>query len=160
MNHLYMNKLNYLFPVIFFFSNIAFAQNNWKLIYENDSQGNTINGELSDLISAIRSGETIRLYFRMGRPDRPETYVEHTASVKFTTIMNSPTGQFVMGQIEPITGQIPNFKSEQVILKENLEWSLIASTTGENDTMTRNVITGEIVDHRQVRWGTKWFVEK
>ena len=72
--------------------------------------------------------------------------------------MNSPDGQFVTGQIDPIVGQIPRFAEGRVLLKENLEWSLIAATTGNNDTMTRNIITGEIVSHSIVKWGTKWFI--
>lgn len=137
----------------------GFTQDNWKLVYENDPEGNTITGKLDELIASIRNGKNIRIYFKMGRPDQPEIFVEHTALVKFTTVMNSPGGQYVTAQIDPITGQVPDFKKGQVQLKENLEWSLIASSNGNNDTMTRNVITGEIVDHRLIRWGTKWFVE-
>lgn len=74
--------------------------------------------------------------------------------------MNSPKGQFVTGQIDPIVGQLPDFDKEQVLLKENLEWSLIALTNDNNDTMTRNVITGEITNHEIRNWGTKWYVEK
>ncbi len=137
----------------------GFSQDRWNLIYENDAEGRTIAGNLDDLVKAVRNGESVRIYFRMGRPDQPEIFVEHTALAKFTTIMNSPDGQFVAAQIDPIVGQIPSFEEGQVLLKENLEWSLIAASNGSNDTMTRNVVTGEIVDHRQVRWGTKWFVE-
>ncbi|MEL7002028.1 MAG: hypothetical protein AAFN93_04740 [Bacteroidota bacterium] len=136
------------------------SQNNWKLVYENDADGKTVTGDLEDLITSVRSGKSLKVYFKMGRPSQPEVYVEHTALVKFTTVMNSPEGQYVTGQIDPIVGQVPNFKKGQVQLKENLEWSMIASTNGSNDTMTRNVITGEIVDHRFVRWGTKWFVKE
>ena len=73
--------------------------------------------------------------------------------------MNSPNGRFVTAQIDPIVGQRPDFNKELVLLKENLEWTLIASTTGKNDTMTRNIIDGTIVDHRILLWGTKWFVK-
>ena len=141
------------------FATYSFGQNDWKLVYENDDMGATVQGELTELISAIQNGLDIRIYFKMGRRSEPDIYVEHTALVKFTTVMNSPKGQFVTGQIDPIVGQVPDFEKETVLLKENLEWSLIASTNGNNDTMTRNVITGEIIDHRIVKWGTKWFVK-
>lgn len=141
-------------------SSCGFAQENWELVYENDRDGNTVTGSLDELISSIRNGKNIRIYFKMGRAKQPEVFVEHTALAKFTTVMNSPNGQYVTAQIDPIVGQVPNYEDGQVQLKENLEWSLIASSSGTNDTMTRNVITGEIVDHRLVRWGTKWFVEK
>ena len=145
---------------LLFISVLCFSQDNWKLIYENDAQGNTVTGKLEDLISSIQNGEDIRIYFRMGRPTQPEIFVEHTTLVKFTTIMNSPNGQFVTAQIDPIVGQTPDFNNKTVTLKENLEWSLIASTTGSNDQMTRNTITGEIVNHSIRKWGTKWFVRE
>ncbi|TMU50396.1 hypothetical protein [Flagellimonas algicola] len=139
-------------------STLAFSQNNWKLIYENNANGATIHGNLDALISAIQSGASVRIYFNSKRPDRPDTYEEHTSMVKFFTIVNSPQGRFVTAQIDPIAGQTTDFHRNKVLLKENLEWSLIASTTGENDTMVRDVITGEVLNHRQVRWGTKWYV--
>ena len=138
---------------------MGFSQNNWKLVYENDAKGTTINGSLNALVSAVQNGETVRIYFRMGRSSQPDFYVEHTAIAKYFTIMNSPKGQFVTAQIDPIIGQVPDFDKGQVLLKENLEWSLIASSNGQNDTMTRNVITGEIINHQINRWGTKWFVQ-
>lgn len=137
----------------------SIAQENWTLIYENDANGKAIQGELADLISAIQRGEVIRIYFQMGRASTPEFFVEHTAEVKFTTIMNAPEGTFVTAQIDPIVGQTPDFSGKQVLLKENLEWSMIASTSGNNDTMTRNVITGEIVNHEVRQWGIKWFIQ-
>ncbi len=139
---------------------IGFSQENWTLIYENDAEGNTVSGTLDELISVIRKGETVRIYFQMGRQNESNVYVEHTAQVQYFTIMNSPKGQWVTAQIDPIIGQIPDFEKEQVLLKENLEWSLIAATNGKNDTMTRNVITGEILGHQIHKWGTKWYVEK
>ncbi len=141
-------------------SAMGLSQENWKLVYENDGKGKAIHGSLEELISAVQNGETVRLYFMMGRVNDPDFYVEHTAIAKYFTIMNSPKGRFVTAQINPIIGQIPDFDQEQVLLKENLEWSLIASSNGQNDTMTRNVITGEIVDHQIRRWGTKWFVQR
>ncbi|SHG70582.1 hypothetical protein [Flagellimonas flava] len=140
-------------------STLGFSQNAWKLIYENDAEGSALHGKLDELISAIQNGASIRIYYNSKKSIDSDTYVEHTALVKFFTIMNSPKGQFVTAQIDPIVGQIPNFEEETMTLKENLEWSLIASTNGKNDTMTRNVITGEIISHEVRNWGTKWFVE-
>lgn len=138
----------------------GFSQNNWELIYENNAEGKAIFGKLDTLIYAIQNGETVRIYYNSKKDSDDDTYVEHTAMVKFFTIMNSPKGQFVTAQIDPIVGQIPNFEEETMSLKENLEWSLIASTNGKNDTMTRNVITGEVVSHGIRKWGTKWFVQQ
>ncbi len=150
-----------IYTIVFLLlTTFAFSQNNWTLIYENDAEGNAVKGELSALISAVRNGETIRIYFKMGKKRHPETFVEHTALVKFSTIMNSPEGQFVTAQIDPIIGQKPKHKRQEVVLEENLEWSLIASTNGKNDTMMRDVMTGKVSKHRISEWGTKWFVKK
>ncbi len=151
-----MKKI-FLIPLLLVFINQVQGQKNWKLIYENDADGNAIFGELNDLISAFQRAESIRIYFKMGKG---ATFVEHTALVKFSTITNSPHGRFVTAQIDPIIGQIPDYEKGQVRLKENLEWALIASTTGQNDQMTRNTITGEIVDHTVRQWGTKWYVQE
>ncbi len=106
-------------------SGFCFSQENWKMIYENDAEGATVRGEMTELISAIRNGENIRIYFKMARKNQPEIFVEHTALVKFTTVMNSPNGQFVTAQIDPIVGQVPNYEEGVVLLKENLEWLLL-----------------------------------
>ncbi|MGB5818859.1 MAG: hypothetical protein WBG90_05190 [Saonia sp.] len=155
-----MKLKKYTFLTLLLFPFLILAQSNWTLIYENDSEGKAIRGELNELIAAIQDGEEIRIYFRMGRPNEPEIFVEHTALAKYITIMNSPEGRFVTAQIDPIVGQTPNFKEQHILLKENLEWSLIASTNGKNDTMTRNTITGEIISHVIHKWGTKWYVQK
>ncbi|BFP40266.1 hypothetical protein FGF1_11110 [Flavobacteriaceae bacterium GF1] len=158
---LYTNKMK-TFPILLFLLlfTAGFSQTGWKLVYENDAEGKTVNGDLDELVLAIQHGEPVRIYYNSKKPNDPDTYVEHTALVKFFTILNSPEGRFVTAQIDPIVGQIPLFDQGHVLLKENLEWSLIASTNGKNDTMTRNVITGEIVGHQIRSWGTKWFVEK
>jgi hypothetical protein len=136
----------------------ASAQDRWKLVYENDANGKAVQGNLGDLVEAIRAGKEVRIYFRMGRPDTPQTFAEHTTSVMFASIFNSPEGIFVTGQTTPIVGQTPDFKKQHVTLKENLEWSLIASTTGQNDHLTRNMVTGEIIFHGTGQWGTQWWV--
>lgn len=128
----------------------------WKLIYENDGEGQTIHGKKERLVSMIQAGKPIRIYFMMGNGD---TYVEHTTDVVFSTIMMSVNDTLVSAQIAPITGQTPDFVNINVTMKENMEWSLIASTSGRNDQMFRNVITGEIINHSVRKWGTKWFVK-
>lgn len=136
---------------------IARAQNNWELIFENDKEGNRVHGNIEKLISAIQEGKNIRVYFVMGNA---KTFVEHLTTADMLTIMNAPFGKFVAAQITPIKGQVPNFEKGTLTLKENLEWSCIITTNGNNDQMTRNEITGEIIEHTTRFWGTKWFAYK
>lgn len=136
----------------------GFAQEKWVLIYENDAEGKAVHGTMADLIQAVREGKSARIYYRSGTPGVSKRFVEHTATVKFFTILNAPEGMQVMGQIDPIIGQTPNFETMQIELKENLEWAMIASTTGKHDTMMRNVISGEVLGHKLYECGIKWFV--
>ncbi len=151
-------KITQLFFLFFIFSTTCYCQSNWKLLYENDSEGNAVEGKLEDLIQAIRDGEEIRIYWNSQSSKEDLTYVEHGAHAKFTTIMNSPNGQFVTAQIDPIMGQTPSFDEAHVLLKENLQWVMIAHSNGKQDTMMRNLKTGEILGHKISQRGTKWFV--
>jgi hypothetical protein len=156
---MYKKLLSICFVLTFALTNVTIAQSNWKLIYENDKDGNVIQGEFNELILAIQNGETVRLFFTLG-DKKKNMFVEHSAVSIFLTILNSPNGKVISAQIDPIVGQTPDFEAGQITLKENLEWSVIVSTSGKNDSMTRNVVTGEIVDHRILKWGTKWFVDR
>lgn len=153
MKHTY---LSILFLLCFYSQ--SFAQGTWALVYENDAQGQAVQGQLEDLVAAVRDGKSVRIYYRSGTPGVSERFVEHTALVKFFTILNSPEGLEVMGQLDPIIGQTPDFREMHIAFKENLEWSMIASSTGKHDTMMRNVISGEVLGHEFRRWGIKWFV--
>lgn len=97
-------KLFYTTIALLLFTTYGVAQDNWKLIYENDAEGNAIVGTLDVLISSIQKGENIRIYFKMERPDQSKTSVEHTALVKFTTVIHSQKGKFVTAQIDTIVG--------------------------------------------------------
>jgi len=45
------------------FTSLAQNKNNWELVYHNDKDGKTIEGEIENLIGAIRNGEPIRIYW-------------------------------------------------------------------------------------------------
>ncbi len=152
-----MLRSTILMIIAMFISLSLNAQKDWKLVYHNDKNGNKIEGELQELMEAIRLGKEIRIYFQMKRQDDSKVFVEHLTEAKYLTILNSPSGNHVTAQIDPIVGQVPVFDKGHILLKENLEWSLIVSTNGVNDMMTRHLVTGEVMDHRSVRWSTKWY---
>lgn len=130
-------------------------QSKWELIYENDSDGKAIQGNLNELMQAIRGGAEIRVGWLHQSPEQPIIKVEHLANAKFVTIMSDQT---VFAQIDPIIGQTPDFKKQLILLKENLEWSFIASSNGLQESMLRNLSSGEVLDHQRRRWGIKWYV--
>ncbi len=131
----------------------AFGQNNWKLVYAHNAEGQATFGNLTDLIGAVRAGKDVKIGWKMGSGSK---FVEHTAQAQFLTIMDST----VYAQITPIIGQQPSFTKRQITFHEHLQWSMIASTNGKNDTMMKDVSSGTILDHSLYRWATKWFVRE
>ncbi len=153
-----MTKVFFLITILLVaLSSAAQDKSNWKLIYHNDKDGKTIEGKIENLVNAVRIGEKIRVYWSSQRKSDPTKKVEHFSDAKFLTILSDT---IVFAQIDPIIGQTPNFDSQTIKLKENLEWSLIAGSNGKCDTMMRNVITGEIVGHGQTNFAIKWYVKQ
>ena len=145
-----------LFTLILCLGTVLQAQE-WKLIYENDKDGNAVTGELEDLIQAVRDGQSIRIAWWAQHPTRSEIKVEHLTDASFMTIMGD---SIVFTQIRPITGQVPDFTTSKITLKENLEWVFIGGTNGKMDYITRNTISGEIIDHGESQRPFKWYIQK
>lgn len=129
----------------------------WAIIYQNDKDGNALKGNIEDLKSAIRNGKEVRIGWGFQHPTRKNISVEHVANATFLTIQSD---SIVHAQIRPIIGQSPDFNEGTIKLKENLEWVFIGGTNGKMDSMTRNMITGEIVDHKLRSSSFKWFVKQ
>ena len=142
--------------LILLFTTELFAQE-WSLVYHNDKYGKAIEGSIEDLKQAVRNGKEIRIGWSFHHPTIRKISVEHVADASFLTIQSD---SIVHAQIRPITGQKPDFDSSTIELKENLEWLFIGGTNGKMDRMTRNVITGEIVEHRLAEYAFKWFVRQ
>ena len=153
-----MKKILFLIIAICCIAN-SFSQDkgHWKLVYHNDKDGKTIEGNIQDLIKAARNGKEIRIYWSSQRKNDATKKVEHFADAKFLTIMSDT---IVFAQIDPIIGQTPSFDDQIITFKENLEWSLIAASNGKSDTMMRNVITGEIIGHGKAHFAIKWYVRE
>lgn len=126
------------------------AQSSWRLVYHNDEAGKTVEGEIADLISAIKNGKDIRMAW-WGRR------VYHLSEASFLTIMSDSV---VFGQITPISGQTPDFTDYTITMKENLEWRLTGGTNGQSDAMMTNTSTGEIVGHNARRRAFKWYIRE
>jgi hypothetical protein len=130
---------------------------NWRLVYANDEKGQKVGGDINELIRSVRDGEPIRIGWTIESLTDRNLKVEHFANATFVTIL---ANHVVFAQIDPIVGQTPSVKDQFIALKENVEWSFLASSLGANDSMNRNVVTGEIIDHQKFACGIKWFVER
>ncbi|UII81649.1 hypothetical protein [Flagellimonas sp. CMM7] len=135
-------------------SGFAQDKDNWELVYHNDVEGNTIEGNIEALIEAVRRGDEVRIYWSAQSPNDKTKKVEHFADAKFLTVLSD---SIVFAQIDPIIGQTPDFDSQTIKFKENLQWSLLAASNGKSDTMMRNVVTGEIIGHNLVPFAIKWY---
>jgi hypothetical protein len=152
--------IRYIFSAglfIFLINEAAGQQKEWKLLYHHDKHGLAIEGELSNLIRAIRDGEHIRIYWIHQHSPNKKIKVEHAADAKFLTIVS---GSVVYAQIDPIDGQIPDFDSLAITLKKDLSWTLIAGTNGKHDTITREISTGKMTEYKSYTWEVKWFAMK
>ncbi len=93
--------------------------NSWKLVYSHDENGLLKNGSKQELIDAIRSGKSVRVFWQGKK-------VEHLTDAFFLTIL----GGEVFAQIEKIQGQKPILTPPTIELREN-EWLTILSTNGD-----------------------------
>lgn len=126
----------------------------WGLVYSNDENGNRLEGNLENLITLIRNGESVRISWIIEHPTNKSIRIEHFADARFITIMSD---SIVFAQIDPIVGQTPSIKDKFITLKENIEWSFSASSLGKHDSMNLNASTGVIIDHKPLKFGIKWF---
>lgn len=133
------------------------AQQNWTLIYHNNINGNAVEGNIDDLISGIRNGEEVRIAWWFQHPTVEKVKVEHLTDAAFLTIQSD---SIVLAQIRPIVGQAPDFNEGVIKLRENLEWVFIGGTNGKMDTIVRNVVTGEIVEHNLNNSAFRWYMKK
>ncbi|MDX2305965.1 MAG: hypothetical protein NW226_24360 [Microscillaceae bacterium] len=132
-------------------------ERNWILIYENDAQGKCLYGDKKDLIRAIQTGNEIRIYWQDYDLTNHQIRGEHSASAKFLTIEKDHT---IQAQIEPVVEQVLDFNQTKTNTQENLELSLIVSTSGKNEMISKNAQPGEFLALKTMRSGVKWFIKK
>ncbi len=149
--------MKYSFLIVILLACISASAQQWQLIYHNDKDGMAINGDIETLKSAVRSGQEIRIGWGFQHPTIKNISVEHVADASFLTIQSD---SIIHAQIRPIVGQSPDFDNGTITLKENLEWVFIGGTNGKMDRMTRNIITGDIIDHKLSGYEFKWFIRK
>lgn len=133
----------------------AQSGNKWRLIFENDEEGRAVSGNKQDLIKAVQNADDIKVSWVHLISEEPLQKIEHTAEANYLTIINDET---VLAQLKPFIGQSPDFDSQHIILDENIEMALVASTSGKNNYIKRNTITGEIIAHNSGKRAYRWFV--
>ena len=103
----------------------------WRVLYATDSAGRPARGEKVALLLAVRSGQPIRVGWKVPWRLANGTVgvLEHAASAAFLTIHHGE----VFAQLAPILGQAPAALEPRVILRTTPPqiWYGLVGTTGE-----------------------------
>ena len=103
----------------------------WRMLYATDSAGHPARGEKVALLHAVRSGQPIRVGWKVPWRLANGTVgmLEHAASAAFLTIHHGE----VFAQLAPILGQAPAALEPRVILRTTPPqiWYGLVGTTGE-----------------------------
>ena len=93
----------------------------WALVYAHDESGAVLEGAKDVLLSAIRDGKPVRVYWA-------GSYVEHATDSFFLTIIEGE----VFAQISSIRVQRPTQNPPSVaLMAEDQRWATIFSTNGD-----------------------------
>ncbi len=91
----------------------------WKLVYANDENGNSLEGSKEVLIASIRAGKPVRIY-TAGR------HIDHATGAQFLSIFKGE----VFAQITPIESQRPTENPAQILFREpGVKWRSIFDLT-------------------------------
>ncbi len=146
------------------------AQNDglYKVVYEADRNGKRVSGSLEELVQYVRSGNPIRVGWKLGR-------LEHWADAGFITILKD----HVFAQISSIYGQgtsAPSIEVPFVALTTGNPhgWTAVFGTTGEvrqkferdpqmvkyfkNQGLTDEQVNEQFKKQEKARYATMWAV--
>ena len=93
----------------------------WQKVFSNDDSGETLFGDKSALIDAVRLGYPVRIGWGGNR-------VEHVADASFLTIFDGE----VFAQIQSIIGQAPAVEGDSIKIRFRMQnnWTKMAGTNG------------------------------
>ena len=127
------------------------GQKEGKKVYKNDALGQTVFGDKSQLIDAVRLGYPVRIGWGSNR-------VEHVAGADFLTIFE---GKEVFGQIKTIVGQAPAIERDslKIRFRTNNQWTKMAGTNGYSTAFMTDARQDTVVGGGVDRVGaTTWYV--
>ncbi len=139
-------------------NNKSVESDTWRLVFKNDKEGNTLYGNKSDLIDAVRGGYRVRVgWGGKLRRDTTKT-IEHLSEVAFLTILN---GKEVFAQLPQVVGQQPVFieDSLKVQFREDTNWTKIVGTNGYSTGRMINVLKDTLMQYGiDGKTKVSWFV--
>ncbi len=125
-------KIHFLYLITLLLSVSVFGQNKYSIIYEADTNGKMISGNMNDLKVAIQNGNPIRVGWTLKlQNDKGETKeLEHWTDAKFLTIIDNN----IYAQIHSIYQQMTDFNdpsgASKFVDNQPDGWVAIISTSG------------------------------
>ncbi len=125
-------KNSFLLLIFFAYGLLLFGQQDFKVIYEADRNGNVVSGSIDSLKIAIRTGKPVRVGWTLEirNSDGESKKLEHWTDSKFLTILDDN----VYAQIHSIYEQMTSFQDNEGAMKfvDNQAdgWVALISTSG------------------------------
>ena len=146
-----------LLVFILSFSCTSSSSHEYKVVFKNDRNGNTLLGSKEDLISHIRSGSSIKVGWGSKGKTRS---IEHLSEPIWIAVLNE---QEVTVQLSPIylgTVDWDNLSSNfSDSTKINEEWRVVITTKGEFDAVWYDKYEGKMIKRVPQRHPMTWYAK-
>ena len=126
----------------------------WQLVFQNDFDGNTLGGNVKDLISALKYGSPIRVSWG-GMEADGSSWIEF-AEPDFTTVMND-TAVVVQFPLSLIQTHYVDPKESFLKTDPPTGWRALMSTDGHYHQFHYNLKTGETTRIMYSRTNMNWY---
>ncbi len=131
----------------------------WKLVYKNDKNGQPVYGNKEELLQMARKGYPIRVGWASRRARDTTKSVEHTSDATFVTIAN---GKELFVQITPFWAQRPDLNSDTLnmtLLPIKSSW--ILGTNGYRSSVSEDHRKDTVASYPPEKFGyaLNWFVK-
>ena len=132
----------------------------WKIAYKHDGDGNALVGSKELLFSAIRSGKTVRIGWGWYNEAR-ELSIEHLADPIWLAIIDQKE---VIAHLEPQVLSGIDWQSGTASYADSAlmdqEWRVVINTNGSFDAVWYNRKVGEISRRAPQKHILTWFVDE
>jgi len=126
-------------------------------LYQNDREGQRVQGSKTALFQAIRDGHKLRVVWRASRSNDPTAFVEHVMEPVFVT---NASDQEVFVQTPEHIAQTSYWDTElQDFNVPAVVWRGLLSTTGRFMAVWYDRGSGQVVRRYPQRVAISWFAE-
>ena len=150
---------------IFFFLTLALlascqkqsAESDFKVVYKNDKEGNTLAGSKEALIQCIRAGASIKIGWGSKGKTRS---IEHLSEPLWLAVLNETEVIAHLDPHAPATMDWDNLSSSYADTSLiNQEWRVVITTKGEFDAIWHDKYNGKLVKRIPQRHPMTWFAK-